>query len=81
MKLKYVMGAYGPVIFPETYTHSDIAEGMRGEIKSAGFLYIDWDPKEEKLSSTPHGSSISLELKSDPERDKIIIDRILNSEF
>jgi hypothetical protein len=81
MKLKYVMGVYGPVIFPETYTHSDIAEGIRGEIKSAGFLFIDWDAKEERLSSKPHGLSISLGLKSDPERDKIIIDKFLNEDF
>jgi hypothetical protein len=81
MKLKYVMGAYGPVIFPETYTHSDIAEGVKGEIKSAGFLYIDWDDIEGRLDSKPHGESISLGLKSDLEHDKRIIDRILNNDF
>ena len=81
MKLKYVMGAYGPVIFPETYTHSDIAEGVKGEIKSAGFLYIDWDEAENKFSSKPHGYSISLGVKSDPEHDKRMIDRILNNDF
>lgn len=75
------MGPYGPVIFPETYTHSDIANGVKGEIKSAGFLYIDYDEKEERFDSKPHGNSISLGLKSDPEKDKIMIDRILNSDF
>jgi hypothetical protein len=81
MKLKYVMGVYGPVIFPETYTHSDIAEGIRGEIKSAGFLFITYDRSGERFESYPHGESISLSLRSDPERDKIIIDKFLNQEF
>jgi hypothetical protein len=87
MKLKYVMGAYGPVIFPETYTHSDIAKGLDqfgrigSSIKSAGFLYIDWDEQEQRFSSKPHGESISLELKSDPENDKRVIDRILNNDY
>ena len=75
------MGTYGPVIFPETYTHSDIAEGVRGEIKSAGFLFIAYDKSEDRFKSHPHGESISLSLRSDPERDKIIIDKFLNEEF
>jgi hypothetical protein len=81
MKLKYVMGAYGPVIFPETYTHSDIADGVKGEIKSAGFLFLAYDKKEERFVSHAHGQSISLGLKSDPENDSRIIDRILNNDF
>lgn len=81
MKLKYVMGVYGPVIFPETYTHSDIAKGVIGEIKSAGFLFIAYDESKDRFKSRPHGESISLGLRSDPERDKILIDKFLNEEF
>jgi hypothetical protein len=80
MKLKYVMGPYGPVIFPETYVHSDIAKGISGPIKSAGFLYIDWNEKEQRLESKPFGESTSLELKSDPDDNKKI-DRFLNDTF
>jgi hypothetical protein len=80
MKLKYVLGAYGPVIFPETYTHSDIAKGIKGQIKSAGFLYIDWNEVEKRLESKPFGESISLNLESRPE-DKAIIDKFLNNDF
>ena len=80
MKLKYVLGVYGPVIFPETYVHSDIAKGIKCPIKSAGFLYIDWNEKEERLESKPFGESTSLELKSQPD-DKEKIDKFLNNNF
>lgn len=77
-KLKYVMGAYGPVVFPLGYTHSDVAKGVQGPIKSAGFLYLDWNEAEEKFESKPFGESVSLGLKSDLD-DKRKIDYFLNS--
>ena len=74
------MTTYGPVIFPEALTHSDVAKGLEG-VKSAGFLYVDWDEKNEKFDCKPFGESVSLNLKSKPEHDKKMLDRIFNDNF
>ena len=76
-KLKYIMTNRGPVIFSEALLHKDVAEGLK-EISSAGFVYITWDEEEQKFLSKPHGESISLKIKSDPENDKRKIDTFLN---
>lgn len=78
MKLKYIRTVYGPVIFPETLTHSDVAKGLP-EVKSAGFLYVDYNVIEDRFDIKPFGESISLDIKSDPEIDKKHLDNLFNS--
>lgn len=80
MRLKYIIAGYSPVIFNEALTHSDVAEGL-GEIKSAGFFYVDWDPVTEQFDCKPFGESISIGVKCNPESDKKKLDTLFNKEF
>lgn len=74
------MTIYGPVIFSEVLTHSDVAKGLP-DIKSAGFVYVDYDLLDEKFTTKPFGESVSLGIKSDPENDKKRLDALFNTEY
>jgi hypothetical protein len=77
MKLKYIIAGFSPVIFNELLTHSDVAKGL-GEIKSAGFVYVDWNPETEQFDCKPFGESESIGVKSNPESDKKKLDIMFN---
>lgn len=78
MKLKFIRTVYGPVIFPETLVHADVAKGLP-EVKSAGFLYVDYNVEEQRFDTKPFGESVSLGIESDPETDKKHLDWLFNS--
>ena len=79
MKLKYIITDYSPVIFNETISHDEAAQGL-GQIHSAGFLYVDFNEITRRFDCKPFGESISLGIKSNSD-DKIKLDRMFNSMF
>lgn len=69
-------------IFGETRQHADIWDKFRNnhnKVVSAGFLSIGLDDKGNPTVSA-YGESISLNLKSDPERDTKLAMRTLDLE-
>lgn len=66
-----------PVIFHEGLMHTEIAKGLPGTVKSAGFLYVE-KFNNEKFTCSPFGESTSLDIKSNPEIDKPILERMFN---
>lgn len=68
--LKYIITDGGAILFPEEVVHKQVAYGfkaMKLPIYSAGFVKIDG----EKIIC--FGESTSLDIKSKPEVDSIII--------
>lgn len=79
-KAKYavgeVAGSYGStlcaIVFSEVVTHSDTARVfVPGTIMSAGFFHADQDKVHV------YGDSVSLNVKSNPERDERLIGRAI----
>lgn len=75
-----VMSTYGPhesvVIIPNHTTHADVRNAfVEGSIVSAGFFHITY--VEGRLVARPYGESISLKVKSDPEKDRRLLERAL----
>ncbi len=86
MKLKYVIvdDCY-PILFGEYYQHSVFKN--RGTITSAGFCSIkEVETPSDRMDITTvtmtevsvWGESISLGVKSDPEHDKRLLERMFN---
>jgi hypothetical protein len=70
MKLKYIMlGNVTPaaIVFSDVISHAEVACGRH--VSSAGFCYID-----EEKGAQCFGESISLKIKSNPDRDAERID-------
>jgi hypothetical protein len=49
-----------------------------GEIESAGFVYVNFDYKEDRFTCQTFGESTTLRVKSKPE-DKEKIERMFNA--
>lgn len=86
MKLKYVIiNEAFPILFGEYFKHSDFASG-HGKVTSAGFVTIKEIETPEgspfcvarMLQAGCYGESVSLGVKSDPEWDQKLIERVLN---
>ena len=76
--MKYVITSENmPVIFNEALKHDQVAKGLPGTIKSAGFLYVE-KYTGEKFTCKPFGESTSLDIKSNPETDTPILERLFN---
>jgi hypothetical protein len=75
--LKYVVvnsrGYKIPIIFPSLLEHSYF---KLNNPTSAGFCFLNYDNKTEKIEATVYGESISLDLKSDP-NDAMLINSSL----
>jgi hypothetical protein len=72
MVLKYIITNGGAILFPEEIVHSQVAEGFKKEnhpIYSAGFVALDVNMNIQKC----YGESTSLEIKSHPTQDMIVI--------
>ena len=82
--LKYILDDYGNfAIFSDTNTHSDMARGFHFKPVSAGFCTIakgyktNEDGDEETIVNIHcFGESVSLNLKSREEDEKIINENI-----
>ena len=72
MRVKYIIGPYGPIIFDECYSHVDMARGMR--ITSAGFCFLE----DGKFRC--YGKSLSLGIESRPEEDSEFLNKMFNSD-
>ena len=80
-KIKYIIfNGHTPVIFPDNLGHDDVARGTRQTPTSAGFVYLRpfSDGKRTFVNSTVYGESISLDLKSNGDKDNLIIEKFLN---
>lgn len=84
---KYVVGMirsqYGPhlgvLILPGHVTHSDIKNAfVEGSIESAGFFSLGI--KDGVLKARAYGESVSLTVRSQPERDSFLINQALGFE-
>lgn len=68
------------IIFGDTRQHSSVAEKFKNEyneIVSAGFLSFGIGPNGNPTVSA-YGESISLNIKSDPERDTKLAQKTLD---
>lgn len=73
--LKYIMIDYAfPVIFGSALAHKDVAFGLRdlGPVTSAGFVQNNGDG-----TFSCYGESISLGIKSDPDKDTAMVNYIM----
>lgn len=67
-----------PILFPKrSLSHANVALGL-GEVISAGFCIIK-NQSNGKISVKCFGSSSTLNIKSDVDNDKLIIEKILNN--
>lgn len=84
-KVKYIVieGSYREMfIFGDTRQHAEVWDKFRNnsnEIVSAGFLNIGIGP-DGNATVQAYGESISLNVKSNPERDTKLAKRTLNLE-
>ena len=84
MKLKYIVTKNNNfAIFSETSNHNDIARGLDGIPAGAGFCTIGIDTPylnalrgNNSISIHCYGQSISLKIKSRPEDEEIISNKI-----
>lgn len=74
MKTKYIIIEYSyPIIFSECNKHSDFKH--LGEITSAGFCNVNLYEDEMDV----YGESVSLGIKSDPDNDAPILNKLIFS--
>ena len=83
IRLKYIiLDGVIPVIFPEGVEHSQIASGTNMEVTSAGFVSLvpisSSKERPAKINATVSGESITLDKKSQGDKDNSIIERVLN---
>lgn len=72
---KYIINANNmPILFSKDILHNTIGH----EAKSAGFLIVDYDHNKERFVVKCFGESTTLNIKSNPIEDKIIIEMLLN---
>lgn len=74
--MKYLINNDGPVIFPTSMNHSDVANGL-GRIRSAGFVSIQWDDELGRFIAMTTGRSATLDIDSYP-LDALEISNMLN---
>lgn len=72
--MKYIITANGPVIFPQTLIHADVAKDLAPVI-SAGFFL--WKKSGEKKLIC-YGESVSLNIKSRLTEDEAVLASFLN---
>lgn len=76
-KMKYIVVDNGswidPYIFSEAVQHFEMASNIHGDVISAGFVY--WTPNGLEC----YGESISLDVKSRPEEDSKMINKMLGA--
>lgn len=79
---KYVIGeipltfgsCLGAVCISEAFSHKDLVQVfVEGSITSAGFFHVNDD-----LSVSCYGESVGLNIKSDPDRDRILLAKTLS---
>ena len=82
MKAKYIVIKRGnieePFVFSELSQHADVAFAVCGDVRNvvgAGFCFID----EDRYHC--YGESISCKVKSRPEQDAKILNRLLGVDF
>ncbi len=77
-KLKYIRTRSTFILFSEPLMHSEI--NVHEEIISAGFYWLNTDPKFQTIEADCYGESISLRIKSLPE-DSQLLTKQLNGEY
>jgi hypothetical protein len=87
-KVKYIVveGSFREmIIFGDTKQHADIAQKFKNEyneIVSAGFLSVGYaDVGSNAIAVRAYGESVSLGLKSDPNRDSKLAGRTLGIDW
>lgn len=70
--LKYIMTDNGPIIFSDSFSHAEVAAALRVKPKTAGFVRFNSDDCFGCV-----GESISLGVRSDPEKDTERIARVI----
>ena len=82
MKAKYIIVVQGnievPFVFSELNIHSDVAYSICGDVRKvvgAGFCYIADDRYH------CYGESVSCRVKSRPEEDAKILNRLLGVDY
>lgn len=81
MNTKYIIvkasfGSEAPIIFSELQSHKEVAAGR--EVLGAGFVSLSWDAENCKFKCSPWGSSTTLNVKSRPEEDAWLLERMFN---
>jgi hypothetical protein len=77
--MKYIITINGPVIFPTSINHADVAIGL-GRIRSAGFVSIEWDDELNQFEARTSGRSHTLDIDSYP-LDYLEIRNMLNLHY
>jgi hypothetical protein len=87
MKGKYVVlnrRQFRVVILPETMQHRDVVD-QYDKPESAGFFSIEskWNPDDNEyvVKASCYGESVSLGIKSNPEEDSRMIERLFRGAF
>ena len=73
------------IVFDALISHCDIGtnKGSRGKVISAGFFAVGAEPTDEDsrdISVSVHGKSVTLNMESRPEDEKLI-KRVLRKEY
>lgn len=79
MILKYIIVKHKqtPILFPtNSVSHKTIATNL-GALISAGFCFLSI--KNGKIEVNCYGNSSSLNIESNPQQDKIIIENFMNN--
>lgn len=77
-KFKYVIADNIPILFFMGTEHKDVARGFK--VTSAGFCDVWYDEMLKVWKTKCYGESISLNMKSDPVEDTMLLEHVLNSE-
>lgn len=76
------------IVFPDTLVHAEIAEAIQrvycAEVLTAGFVDV-WDDENGRRISDdqikPHGRSESLNVDSNPAKDRFALAQCLNRNY
>lgn len=77
-RFKYVIADYIPILFFMGIEHKDVARGLK--VTSAGFCDVWYDEMIKVWKAKCFGESISLNMKSDPIEDTLLLEHVLNSQ-
>ena len=80
MELKYIVTRYGFAVFSKGETHKRMAAGMEDEPLGAGFCTIARGADSEFANVHCYGESISLNIKSRPEDEEFINQKLKSHE-
>lgn len=72
--MKYIREKSTIVIFSDDLVHAEVAKQLRMKPDSAGFLSIEVVDEKGGTRARCYGESISLDIKSDPEKDSELAD-------